>query len=38
VVTVLGGGEVIELDAVDFCRILSGRGEGEGLMAVAVPF
>lgn len=32
------GGEVIELDAVDFCRILSGRGEGEGLMAVAVPF
>ena len=32
------GGEVIELDAVDFCRILSGRGAAPGLMATAVPF
>jgi uncharacterized protein (TIGR03083 family) len=36
------GGEVIELDAVDFCRLLSGRGDGgdtgTGLMGVAVPF
>jgi uncharacterized protein (TIGR03083 family) len=27
-----------ELDAVDFCRVLSGRGAGEGLLATRVPF
>ena len=26
------------LDAVEFCRILSGRGTGEGLLATRVPF
>jgi uncharacterized protein (TIGR03083 family) len=31
-------GEVWELDAVEFCRILSGRAAGEGLLATAVPF
>lgn len=30
--------ERIELDAVEFCRILSGRGGGTGLLAVQVPF
>jgi uncharacterized protein (TIGR03083 family) len=33
-----GGGEEIEMDAVDFCRAVSGRGTGEGLLAVSVPF
>jgi uncharacterized protein (TIGR03083 family) len=32
------GGERITLDALDFCRIVSGRGEGSGLLATAVPF
>ena len=32
------GGPGYELDAVEFCRILSRRGEGEGLLATAVPF
>ena len=32
------GGERIELDAVEFCRILSGRGTGSGLLAQGVPF
>jgi uncharacterized protein (TIGR03083 family) len=32
------GGEVIEMDAVDFCRVLSGRGTGDGLLATKVPF
>ncbi len=27
-----------ELDAVEFCRILSGRATGDGLLATAVPF
>jgi uncharacterized protein (TIGR03083 family) len=27
-----------QLDAVQFCRILSRRGQGEGLLATAVPF
>ncbi len=31
-------GEEISLDAVDFCRVLSGRGEGAGLMNQKVPF
>lgn len=33
-----GGGPELELDAVQFCRILSGRAAGTGLLAVAVPF
>ena len=32
------GGPELELDAVEFCRILSGRGAGEGLLAQQVPF
>jgi uncharacterized protein (TIGR03083 family) len=32
------GGPDLELDAVEFCRILSGRGTGEGLLAEQVPF
>jgi uncharacterized protein (TIGR03083 family) len=32
------GAEVIEIDAVDFCRTLSGRSPGAGLLAQAVPF
>src|SRR3954471_12135793 len=31
-------GEELELDAVDFCRLLSGRGAGTGLLAEQVPF
>lgn len=32
------GGEEIRMDAVQFCRVLSGRGEGTGLLATEVPF
>jgi uncharacterized protein (TIGR03083 family) len=32
------GGEHIELDAVEFCRILSGRAQGTGLLITEVPF
>jgi uncharacterized protein (TIGR03083 family) len=32
------GGAVIEMNAIDFCRTLSGRGQGEGLLATEVPF
>ncbi|MGY1722028.1 maleylpyruvate isomerase family mycothiol-dependent enzyme [Blastococcus sp. SYSU DS0533] len=32
------GGEELELDAVEFCRVLSGRGSGSGLLAQQVPF
>lgn len=32
------GGEAIEMDAVQFCRVLSGRGEASGLRATEVPF
>ncbi len=32
------GGEQLTLDAVEFCRILSGRAPGTGLLAYAVPF
>lgn len=32
------GGERIVMDAIDFCRVLSGRGQAPGLLAVAVPF
>jgi hypothetical protein len=31
-------GPTIELDAVDFCRILSGRDSGNGLLTTEVPF
>lgn len=31
-------GESIELDAVEFCRILSGRAKGDGLLTQEVPF
>ena len=33
-----GGGEPIELDAVEFCRTVSGRGRGTGLLSQRVPF
>jgi uncharacterized protein (TIGR03083 family) len=32
------GGEELELGAVDFCRALSGRGDGHGLLGTSVPF
>jgi uncharacterized protein (TIGR03083 family) len=32
------GGEHIQLDAVEFCRIVSGRAQGTGLLTTAVPF
>ncbi|HEX2072460.1 MAG TPA: maleylpyruvate isomerase family mycothiol-dependent enzyme [Geodermatophilus sp.] len=32
------GGEDLELDAVEFCRLLSGRGAATGLLAQPVPF
>lgn len=31
-------GEAIEVDAVEFCRIMSGRGTGSGLLRTTVPF
>ncbi len=31
-------GQVIEMDAIEFCRVVSGRGTGEGLLATEVPF
>jgi hypothetical protein len=31
-------GEQIDIDAVEFCRILSGRGEGQSLLNQEVPF
>ena len=31
-------GEDLELDAVEFCRVLSGRGSGSGLLSQQVPF
>lgn len=34
----LEGNADLELDAVEFCRILSGRAAGHGLLAVKVPF
>ncbi len=33
-----GDGEMITLDAVEFCRTLSGRATGEGLLTQEVPF
>jgi uncharacterized protein (TIGR03083 family) len=32
------GGAEIEVDAVEFCRVLSGRGSGTGLLGQQVPF
>jgi hypothetical protein len=32
------GGPLIETDAVEFCRLLCGRGHADGLLAVQVPF
>lgn len=32
------GGPALELDAVEFCRILAGRAEGHGLLATRVAF
>lgn len=32
------GGPSIEVDAVEFCRIVSGRARGEGLLGTSVPF
>jgi uncharacterized protein (TIGR03083 family) len=32
------GGPTLELDAVEFCRILSGRGRSTGLLTTEVPF
>jgi len=32
------GGEAIEIDAIEFCRILSGRATGSGLLTQEVPF
>ena len=33
-----GGSEHITLDAIEFCRVLSGRAQGSGLLAQPVPF
>src|SRR6185437_2148252 len=33
-----GSGPTLEVDAVEFCRVVSGRGSGEGLFATRVPF
>lgn len=32
------GGPVLDLDAVEFCRLLAGRGQGDGPLRTAVPF
>ena len=32
------GGDALELDAVEFCRVVSGRAPGEGLLATRVLF
>ncbi|HLY35063.1 MAG TPA: maleylpyruvate isomerase family mycothiol-dependent enzyme [Jatrophihabitantaceae bacterium] len=32
------GGPSLELDAVDFCRTVSGRGHADGLLTTEVPF
>jgi uncharacterized protein (TIGR03083 family) len=38
VFTAGGGGEALELDAVEFCRVLSGRAPGNGLLATRIAF
>jgi len=37
-VTCRSRGPELEFDAVEFCRVLSGRGNGTGLLAEQVPF
>lgn len=32
------GGEQLTMDAVEFCRLLSGRDSGQGLLSTRVPF
>jgi uncharacterized protein (TIGR03083 family) len=32
------GGPSLDLDAIDFCRILSGRSPGDGLLSTEIPF
>ena len=32
------GGETVSMDAVEFCRVLSGRAAGTGLLTTPVPF
>jgi uncharacterized protein (TIGR03083 family) len=32
------GGPLVESDAIEFCRVLSGRGQASGLLATQVPF
>jgi uncharacterized protein (TIGR03083 family) len=32
------GGPLVQLDAIEFCRIVSGRGDGDDLLATQVPF
>ena len=32
------GGSDLDLDAVEFCRVVSGRAAGAGLLAISVPF
>lgn len=32
------GGPVIELDAIEFARVISGRAPGDGLLSAVVPF
>ena len=32
------GGSLIETDAIEFCRAISGRGHADGLLTVQVPF
>jgi hypothetical protein len=34
----VGDSDPITMDAIDFCRVVSGRGEGTGLLATQVPF
>jgi hypothetical protein len=31
-------GEELEMDAIDFCRVLAGRTDADGLLKTAVPF
>ena len=31
-------GPELELDAVEFARVISGRGQGDGLLRTRVPF
>jgi hypothetical protein len=33
-----GGGEQLDLDALDFCWLVGSRRQGTGLLATEVPF